>query len=240
MINAIIEVKHNEDRQTVSARSLWEWLEVETPFRIWFPRMCEYGFVDSVDYTPYIFVHPQNKQETTDYQLTIDMAKELSMLQRSDKGKQARLYFLELEKKWNDPAQIMARALQMANRTIASLTSELTVTKQQINDMLPAKYAYDTFLTTPEGTYEWYTVNKIFNLPNGHITKLLRSKSILKDLEGAHDKHNTPYAQYKEYFKVYMTKKYIGGRWTAVAKTTVTPKGMMFIEKLLRKEGLIA
>lgn len=62
-MNELIKVTYENDRPTVSARDLHEFLEVDTPYRIWFPRMAEYGFQEGVDYTPYIFVHPQNKQE---------------------------------------------------------------------------------------------------------------------------------------------------------------------------------
>jgi len=114
----------------VSGRELHEFLEVGTAYKDWFPRMAEYGFTDGVDYTPLIFEHPQNKQPCTDHRLTIDMAKELCMIQRSEKGKIARQYFLALEKAWNSPEAVMAQALKMADRQILSLrqtNSELTV-----------------------------------------------------------------------------------------------------------------
>lgn len=82
----------------VSGRELHEFLEIETPYRKWFPRMSEYGFEEGVDYTPDIFVHPLNNQETVDHVLKLDMAKEISMIQRTPKGKQARQYFIEVEK----------------------------------------------------------------------------------------------------------------------------------------------
>jgi len=76
-------------KRTVSGRELHSFLQADTPYRLWFPRMCEYGFIEGMDYTPYIFVHPQNKQESTDHQLTIEMAKEISMLQRRKWGEYA-------------------------------------------------------------------------------------------------------------------------------------------------------
>ncbi len=91
-----IEVK--DGKQLVSARELHNFLEIKTEFRHWFPRMCEYGFVEGVDYTPVIFEHPLNKQPTTDYAMTLDMAKEVSMVQRNEKGKVARQYFIKCEK----------------------------------------------------------------------------------------------------------------------------------------------
>lgn len=62
-----------------------KFLEVKTAFKDWFPRMTGYGFIESTDYTPLIFEHPQNHQDCTDYQLTVEMGKEIAMLQRSDK-----------------------------------------------------------------------------------------------------------------------------------------------------------
>jgi anti-repressor protein len=89
-MNELITTRQNESGDIiVSARELHEFLKVDTPFRKWFPRMTDYGFVEGADYTPDIFVRPLNNQGTKDYLLKIDMAKEISMLQRSDKGKQA-------------------------------------------------------------------------------------------------------------------------------------------------------
>lgn len=76
-MNELIKVNYDSERPTVSARDLHEFLEVATDYRHWFPRMCEYGFTESIDYTPVIFDHPQNGQPTKDYQLTIEMAKEI-------------------------------------------------------------------------------------------------------------------------------------------------------------------
>lgn len=128
----LIKIGYNDEKQTVLARSLHEFLEVSTPFRLWFPRMCEYGFTENVDYTPYIFVHPQNQQQTIDYQMTIEMAKEISMLQRTEKGKQARQYFIELEKQWNSPDAVMARALKMADKKIISLQAKIEEQKSKV------------------------------------------------------------------------------------------------------------
>ncbi|MDD5065007.1 MAG: antA/AntB antirepressor family protein [Phycisphaerae bacterium] len=138
MSNDLIKINYENDRQTVSGRSLHEFLEVDTPYRLWFPRMCEYGFTEDIDYTPYIFVHPQNGQETIDHQLTIEMSKEIAMLQRTEKGKQARLYFIELEKQWNSPEAVMARALKMADRKIHSLESGIKERDDKIKELTPA------------------------------------------------------------------------------------------------------
>lgn len=108
----LIKITTKDGKQLVSARELHEFLEIKTDFRKWFPRMCEYGFIENIDYTPVKFVHPLNLQECTDYAISIDMAKELSMIQRTEKGKQARLYFIECEKKAKNPFPQLSKELQ--------------------------------------------------------------------------------------------------------------------------------
>lgn len=123
----LIKVDFTQDRPAVSARELHEFLGVETPYHKWFPRMCEYGFSENEDYAVTdIFVHNSSggPQRMKDAALSIDMAKEICMLQRNEKGKQARQYFLQLEKDWNSPEKVMARALQIAEKKIRFLESE--------------------------------------------------------------------------------------------------------------------
>jgi anti-repressor protein len=136
-MNNLIPVNYDGEKQTVSGRELHEFLEVGTHFKDWFPRMCEYGFTEGMDYTPLIFEHPQNKQPTTDYQLTIEMAKEISMLQRTEKGKQARRYFIELEKAWNSPEALMARALKMADVKLLEYKNVVVQLEGKLESQLP-------------------------------------------------------------------------------------------------------
>ena len=95
-------IKVNKENNTVSARELHEFLEVETRFNDWFKRMCQYGFVEKEDYEKIIVSVDTQKRvrtyEQVDYEITIDMAKEISMIQRTEKGKQARQYFIQCEK----------------------------------------------------------------------------------------------------------------------------------------------
>lgn len=120
-MNELLTINYETENPTVSARELHLRLEIGTHFKDWFPRMCEYGFEENRDYTTLIFEHPQNHQSICDYDISVDMAKEICMLQRTEKGKQCRTYFIDLEKAWNTPEQIFARALKMADKTIDSL-----------------------------------------------------------------------------------------------------------------------
>lgn len=131
-MNELIKVNYAESEQpTVSGRELHEALEVKTAYKDWFPRMCEYGFTEGKDFC-------SNLSESTggrpavDHALTIPMAKEICMIQRSEKGKQFRQYFIEIENQWNTPEAVMARALQMANRTIDEIKNTNVLLEQKI------------------------------------------------------------------------------------------------------------
>jgi len=132
--NTLIPINYDSDRPTVSARELHNFLEIDTRFNVWFPRMTAYGFTENAD-----FARLSQKcdtlggeQTTVDYQLTLDMAKELCMIQRTERGKQARQYFIEIEKRWNDPETLMARALKMADEKIGRLESRIESEKPKV------------------------------------------------------------------------------------------------------------
>ena len=133
-MNEIIKVNYENERPTVSGRELHEFLEVGTKYTDWFSRMCEYGFSECIDYALVAQKRETNNPknpytEFTDHQLTIEMSKEIAMIQRNEKGKQARQYFIALEKQWNTPEAVMARALKMAETTIKTL--QTTVIEQR-------------------------------------------------------------------------------------------------------------
>ena len=123
-MNELITVNYDNEQPTVSARELHEFLEVGADFRHWFPRMCEYGFEEGKDFRTFL-TESSGGRPAQDAEITIDMAKELCMLQRNDKGKQARQYFLQLERDWNSPEKVMARALQIAHKRIHTLSEKI-------------------------------------------------------------------------------------------------------------------
>lgn len=123
-MNELITVNYDNEQPTVSARELHDFLEVGADFRHWFPRMCEYGFEEGKDFRTFL-TESSGGRPAQDAEITIDMAKELCMLQRNDKGKQARQYFLQLERDWNSPEKVMARALQIAHKRIHTLSEKI-------------------------------------------------------------------------------------------------------------------
>ncbi len=133
-MNELININYETATPTVSGRELHGALEVGTKYADWFPRMCEYGFTEGEDYCSIL----RNRSDglpgkpQTDHQLTIPMAKEICMLQRNDKGKQFRQYFIRVEEAWNSPEMVMKRALEFANKKVAELTAQLEQDKPKV------------------------------------------------------------------------------------------------------------
>lgn len=139
-MNELIKVNYNDERQTTSARSLWEFLgKPWGEFLKWFNQFKDYGFTECTDYRVIecLSENPQGGRPSQDYEISINMAKELAMLQKTEKGKQARQYFLELERQWNSPEALFARALKMADRKINSLETEKIELKGIIQKQSP-------------------------------------------------------------------------------------------------------
>ncbi len=112
-MNELIKINNSK----VSGRELHEFLQIETRYNDWFERMREYGFVEGIDfYSKMSKTSPQGGRPSIDHEMTIDMAKEISMIQRNERGKQARLYFIECEKRLKgkplSQVEILAQAAQ--------------------------------------------------------------------------------------------------------------------------------
>jgi len=119
-MNELVKVTETEQgNQAVSGRELHAFLEVQSNYTTWFDRMCEYGFAENVDYVkciPNLESGLNGGQNKIDHIMKLDMAKEISMLTRNEKGKQARQYFIQCERNWNSPEMIMLRALKIADQ----------------------------------------------------------------------------------------------------------------------------
>lgn len=110
-------IQQNTDlQQAVSARELYNFLQPSERFSNWFDRQLQYGFTHGQDYLGCEVFNTLARQTLQDFLISVDMAKEVSMIQRSDKGKQARQYFIECERKAKQPQipQSYAEALQLA------------------------------------------------------------------------------------------------------------------------------
>ena len=131
-----IKVNYESDKPTVSGRELHEKLGIRTAYKDWFPRMCEYGFTEGEDFCSFLSGSTGGRP-ATEHQLTIEMAKQICMIQRTEIGKQYREYFIELEKKWNSPELVMARALKMANQQIERVTAQLETVNAKLEEAKP-------------------------------------------------------------------------------------------------------
>lgn len=115
----------------VSGRTLHRELGVGTEYAKWMTRMTEYGFVEGQDFNSVKIDEVRQegnrhvKREITDHALKLDMAKEIAMIQRTEKGKEVRHYFIQVERDYNSPEKIMARALLMANNKVLSLETQV-------------------------------------------------------------------------------------------------------------------
>lgn len=133
----LIKIKTNENgEQLVSGRELHEFLEVKDNYTDWFKRMTTYGFDENVD-----FIGLSEKSDKlggrprVDHAMTLDMAKEISMIQRTEKGKQARLYFIEVEKQYKFDTSSLSPELQFMNSVVQSLAKQEMATKQLSNKL---------------------------------------------------------------------------------------------------------
>lgn len=140
-MNELIKINtSNPERPTVSGRDLHEMLEVETPFSKWFPRMCEYGFIEGKDYQTFLSDRSDGLpgKPRTDAQLTIPMAEEICMLQRTEKGKECRQYFIKIKEAWNTPEMIVARAHQILQARLDEAVSRVSLLESKIEEDAPA------------------------------------------------------------------------------------------------------
>ena len=142
MTTALIPINYDAEQPTVSARDLHTGLEIKTAFKDWFPRMTAYGFEIGKDFCSKMS-ESTGGRPATDYQISVDMAKQICMIQRSEKGRLYRQYFIDLEKAWNTPEQIFARALKMADKKIEALKQDNSVLMEDVQRMKPKEIFAD-------------------------------------------------------------------------------------------------
>lgn len=164
----LVMVNEQNDEQVVSGRALHQFLEVETPYKQWFDRMLQYGFTEDTDFNLHKNVqvrlegNREVRREITDHVLKLDMAKELCMLARSEKGKQARRYFLELEREWNSPEKVMARALKIAQQKLTVFGDRIKLLEADAERMRPKEIFADAVTGSSD------------TIPVGELAKILR------------------------------------------------------------------
>lgn len=213
----------NADRPTVSGRELWEALEVKTDYPHWFERMTEYGFSEGKDYQTFLSDRSDGKagKPRTDHQLTIPMAKELCMLQRTDKGKQMRQYFIAVEEQWNSPDAIMARALQLSNAKLKEMQITVSTLTVENQIMKPKAEYFDELVDRNLLTGIRETAGELGVKQNQFVAFLLEKKYMYRDKKGKLTAYAKPLADGLFERKECMNEK---TQWKGT-QDLVTPKG---------------
>lgn len=242
-MDELIRINYDSERPTVNGRDLHDALQVKTAYKDWFPRMCEYGFSEGTDFCSFLS-KSSGGRPAVNHQLTIDMAKQLCMIQRTEIGRKFRQYFIQVEEAWNSPEAVMARALQFANHQLAllkhqnmELTDTIAVQNQQILEMKPKVSYYDVVL---------------------HCKDLISTSAIAKDYgksaiwmnrylheKGVQFKQGDIWLLYQKYaqkgYTSTKTHSYPGtdGETHTKVHTYWTQKGRLFIYELMKSDGMM-
>ncbi|MFC2423629.1 MAG: phage antirepressor KilAC domain-containing protein [Fusobacterium polymorphum] len=152
-MNELIKIEVKDGQQLVSGRELHKFLEIGTEYMKWFSRMTNYGFIENVDF---IVIVKNDEDDTafggirksTDHLIKLNMAKEISMLQRNEKGKEARTYFIKCEEAWNSPEMILARANQIQSRMIEDYAKKIEVLENKVKEDKPKVIFADAVATS--------------------------------------------------------------------------------------------
>ena len=234
----LIKVQERDGEQLVSGRELHQFLESSERFSKWWERMVGYGFEENKDYTLYQKVHPQNKQEIIDYLMKISMAKEISMLQRNENGKEARSYFIKCEEAWNSDEIVMARAILIQNKKILGYKEKIDILEKKIENDAPRV----SFAETIEKASDCLLVREFskliategIHLGEKKLYRWFREKGfILKN-----STEPTQTAVQKGLFKV--AERVVKAVTGDIISTTtrITGKGQVYFLDLLKKEFL--
>ena len=241
-----IEVNSNQE-QTVSGRELHMFLGIETPYKKWFDRMCEYGFAKSVDFlTVDKNVYGQNgqlmPQKQYDHILKLDMVKELCMLARNEKGKQARQYFLEVEREWNSPEKVMARALKLAEAKLNEVKAFADEQTKQLEAAQP-KVIFADAVATAQTSILIGDLAKILkqngvNTGQKRLFEWLRQNGYLIRQRGTNYNSPTQRAMERKLFKIKETSVAMSDGGIKITRTTkVTGKGQIYFVNLFKKQS---
>ena len=231
------------DEQYVSGRDLHMFLEISTPYTMWFNRMCEYGFVENVDYMTdhKKVIRADGKvmpQTQLEHNLTIEMAKQLCMLARNEKGREAREYFIAVEREWNSPEKVMSRALKIANNVINEQKVIIAQQEQQIAEFQPVRDYVDEILSSTS-TLTTTQVAADYDLSARALNKILHEAKLQRSVNGQwilyKDEMGKGYTK-SETFTFTRTD----GRLDSKIQTKWTQKGRLRIHEILTANGIQA
>lgn len=242
-MDELIRINYDSERPTVNGRDLHDALQVKTAYKDWFPRMCEYGFFEGTDFCSFLS-ESSGGRPAVNHQLTIDMAKQLCMIQRTDIGRKFRHYFIQVEEAWNSPEAVMARALQFANQQLAllkhqnmELTDTIAIQNQQILEMKPKVSYYDVVLNCKD-LISTSAIAKDYGKSAIWMNRYLHKK-------GVQFKQGDIWLLYQKYaqkgYTSTKTHSYPGtdGETHTKVHTYWTQKGRLFIYELMKSDGMM-
>ena len=245
-MNELLKINYETEQPTVSARDLHEKLEISKRFSAWFETNSK-GFVEGQDYTSVLsgtVVNNGATREIQDFNISTEMAKHICLMSRTEKGMQCRQYFIDLEKAWNTPEQIMARALMMANRSINSLKDrckflgEQVVEQQQIITELQPKANYVDKILQSKSLVTITQIAKDYGLSGRKMNQILKDLKIQYKVGGQW----VLYSKYQNNGYVHSRTIDItrtDGRPDVTMQTEWTQKGRLFLYEELKKQGYV-
>ncbi|UWG96829.1 phage antirepressor KilAC domain-containing protein [Dehalobacter sp. DCM] len=226
MSNDLIKIEiTDEGGQAVSTRELHEKLGINGDYTSWFKYQSQkLSLEEGKDFTS-IFMESTGGRPSVDFIVPIDIAKHLCMVSGGEKAHAFREYFIQVERAWNSPEQVMARALQIADKRIHNL--QLVIEQQK------PKVDFFDAVADSKSAIEMSQAAKVLSFGKGRNTlfKILREEGILRD-------NNEPYQEYidRGYFRVVEQKfKKPSGETEISIKTLVYQRGLDYIRKIIDK-----
>ena len=246
-MNCLMNINYDSERPTVLGRDLHQALGINSNYTTWFKRMCEYGFAEGVDYKAMFQkwnTAQGNESTKINHQLTIDMAKQLCMIQRTEIGRKFREYFIEIEEAWNSPEAVMARALSFANKQLEQIKQRNTVLEeqnavqsQQIAELQPKASYYDLVLNCKD-------VVSMTIIAKDYGWSAKRMNQFLHEM-GVQYKQGNTWLLYQRYaekgYTSTRTNTHLGkdGDVHTSVHTYWTQAGRLFIYDLLKEHGVL-
>lgn len=244
-MNELFTFNTDGNEPTVSARDLHKALEIRKRFSEWFEKNSQ-GFIENEDFTSVLsgtVVNNGAKRELQDYQLSTDMAKHICLMSRTDRGRECRQRLIDLEKAWNTPEQVMARALKMAGKTIDSLKDRCkflggqVVEQQKLIEKMTPKVNYVDHILESKSLVATTQIAKDYGMSAIRFNQILNSLKIQY-------KVNKQWVLYSKYQNCgYVHSKTIGitrsnGDPDVTMQTQWTQKGRLFLYEELKKNDI--
>lgn len=242
-MNELIKISSNEnDEQVVSARELHKGIGIKTRFSLWWEQNSSL-LIENEDFTSVVSTTVVNngaRRQLQDYALTIDTAKHLAMQSQTEKGREYRTYFIQVEKAWNSPDMVMKRALQIADKRVIALQNEnnqlqleTSVQKQQIAELQPKASYYDLVLQN-KSLLSVSKIAKDFGKSAVWLNKFLHELGVQYkqgDIWLLYAKHQDKGYTQTHTHVIDSEKSRVSTKWTQ--------KGRLFIYDLLKNNGIL-